>query len=93
MRIDGISSSQVLANNRASRANGQDFASAIKSYLQDVNQLQFEADVASEQLIRGEIDIHNAMLIAEKANLALELTMAIRNKVVDAYQEIMRMQV
>ncbi|MGB4266344.1 MAG: flagellar hook-basal body complex protein FliE, partial [Limnochordia bacterium] len=44
-------------------------------------------------LAKGEIDVHNAVIMAEKANLALQLTIAIRNKIIEAYQEIMRMQV
>jgi len=45
-------------------------------------------------LITGEeIELHQVMLAAQKAELALELTLTVRNKVVEAYQEIMRMQV
>ena len=71
----------------------QDFLSLMQSQLTDVNHMQGQADIAAEQLALGNIEFHDAMIITEKANLALQLTMAIRNKVMDAYQEIMRMQV
>ena len=69
------------------------FGDLLQDALKEVNTLQNKADVAFEQLIDGEIEFHDAMIIAEKANLALQLTMAIRNKLIESYQEIMRMQV
>jgi flagellar hook-basal body complex protein FliE len=55
--------------------------------------MQIQSDVAYQQLISGEMEFHDAMIIAEQANLALQLTIAIRSKLIEAYQEIMRMQV
>jgi len=49
--------------------------------------------VALSKLLTGEIEFHDAMITVEKANLALQLTMAIRTKLIEAYQDIMRMQV
>lgn len=72
---------------------GQDFQSYLKEALQEVNSLQKQSDIAFERLIAGDIEFHDAMIIAEKANLALQLTMAIRTKLLESYQEIMRMQV
>jgi flagellar hook-basal body complex protein FliE len=69
------------------------FKDLLQDALKEVNTLQNKADIAFEQLIDGEIEFHDAMIIAEKANLALQLTMAIRNKFIESYQEIMRMQV
>lgn len=69
------------------------FGELIKSALAAVNSQLNKAEEAGLLLAKGEIDIHNAVIMAEKANLALQLTIAIRNKIVEAYQEIMRMQV
>jgi flagellar hook-basal body complex protein FliE len=55
--------------------------------------MQQQGDVAFTQLLTGDIEFHDAMIIAEKANLAMQLTMTIRTKLLEAYQEIMRMQV
>lgn len=73
--------------------SGKNFQSYLKDALQEVNSLQKQSDVAFERLIVGDIEFHDAMIIAEKANLALQLTMAIRTKLLESYQEIMRMQV
>ena len=47
----------------------------------------------SQQVIGDEIDLHNVVIAGEKAKISLELTLQIRNKVMEAYQEIMRMQI
>lgn len=79
--------------NRHVHSNNSDFGHLLKSALTSVNNQLNEAEAASFMLANGEMDIHNAVIIAEKANLALQLTVTIRNKVIEAYQEIMRMQV
>jgi len=72
---------------------GQSFGDILKDTLQDVNRLQIEADVASTQLALGQVDdLHQVTIATEKAYLALQLTTVVRNKVVEAYQEISRMQ-
>lgn len=66
----------------------------LKQALQHVDQLQKQADVKTEQLIKGEItDLHDVMITAQKASLTLETTVQIQRKVIDAYNEIMRMQI
>ncbi len=88
----GLQGSQFRAHQIESRPE-EDFLQTIQQYLGDVNHMQHRADGAAEQLAIGEIEFHDAMLTTEKANLALQLTMSVRNKIMDAYQEIMRMQV
>lgn len=68
------------------------FGEYLNRALQKVNNLQIEADQMAEKVAQGEEDIHNALIALEKANLALGLTVQVRNKVVEAYQEIMHMQ-
>lgn len=70
------------------------FDTCLKEALDEVNRLQIEAEDYKKLLATGEIDnLHDVMIAAEKANISLQLTMSIRNKVVDAYREIMRMQI
>ncbi|MGI6552532.1 MAG: flagellar hook-basal body complex protein FliE [Clostridia bacterium] len=70
------------------------FAQVLNEKLQEVNQLQKEADLLTNQFLVGEVeDLHQVMIAAEKANLALQMTVQIRNKLVEAYQEISRMQI
>ncbi|SMC66013.1 flagellar hook-basal body complex protein FliE [Sporomusa malonica] len=70
------------------------FGEFLKDALNNVNNLQGESRQASMNLAAGKVqDIAEVTIAAEKAAIALQLTMQVRNKVVDAYQEVMRMQV
>lgn len=71
-----------------------DFSVALKQALGEVSGLQQQSDQMKTQLLTGQVDdIHQVMIAAEKADLAFQLTVQIRNKVIEAYQEIMRMQI
>jgi flagellar hook-basal body complex protein FliE len=73
---------------------GGKFAEALKGSLAEVNQAQISADRASEQIAAGETkDLHGAMIKLEEADISLRLMVQVRNKAVEAYQEVMRMQV
>lgn len=74
--------------------NISNFKDLLKSALDKVSSMQSKADDAVISLASGEpIDIHDVMVNMEQANIAMQLTMQIRNKLVDAYQEILRMQI
>lgn len=77
---------------RREKEQSASFADLLKSALAEVNKLQQEADEASLRLATGEAELHQVMIAAEKASISLQLTLAIRNKLLDAYHEIMRMQ-
>jgi flagellar hook-basal body complex protein FliE len=69
------------------------FASALGSAMQKVNDLQTTADQKVTDLLAGNgPDIHSAALSVERASLAFDLMLQVRNKVVGAYQEISRLQ-
>ncbi|WP_404330216.1 flagellar hook-basal body complex protein FliE [Mesobacillus maritimus] len=70
------------------------FGDLFKKALQEVDTAQKESQMKTQQLVMGEgTDIHEVMIAGQKSNLSLQLTVQTRNKVVEAYQEIMRMQV
>jgi len=70
------------------------FSATLKDFLKDVNDLQQEAGRSVEKLLTGEIkDVHDVMVAVEKASTSFELMMEMRNKMIDAYHEILRMQV
>ena len=71
----------------------ESFSSVLNQTIDQVNNLQVEADSAVERFVAGELDIHEVMTATEKANVALQLTIQLRNKVLEAYQEVMRMQI
>ncbi|WP_313756572.1 flagellar hook-basal body complex protein FliE [Tissierella sp.] len=70
------------------------FGDLLTKALNQVNQLQLESDDYKQMLVLGQVDnLHDVAIAAEKANVALQITMSIRNKVVEAYREIMRIQI
>ncbi len=70
------------------------FKSLLGDAIAQVNQLQQNADAASVKLAAGEnVGIDEVMLAMQKAELALQLTTSIRNKLVEAYQDVTRMQI
>jgi flagellar hook-basal body complex protein FliE len=70
------------------------FADLLQEGIERLDALERDAHEQVERLLLGEdVELHQVVLAGERAGLALELTMSVRNKVVDAYQEIMRMQV
>ena len=70
------------------------FADLLKEGFDKLEQLETEADDQVRRLISGEpVELHRVVLAGEQAGLAFDLLMSVRNKVVDAYQEVMRMQV
>lgn len=73
---------------------GPSFSSVIGDALQQVDLMQQQAGEVSAQVASGEaVDLHDALIRVEEAGLALQLAMQVRNKLVESYQEIMRMPV
>ncbi|MEA3545371.1 MAG: flagellar hook-basal body complex protein FliE [Thermodesulfobacteriota bacterium] len=73
---------------------GNKFGEMLKTSLAEVNQAQISADRAAEQIAAGETkNLHGTMIKLEEADISLRLMVQMRNKAVEAYQEIMRMQV
>ncbi|PLR97279.1 flagellar hook-basal body complex protein FliE [Bacillus sp. T33-2] len=70
------------------------FSSVLKQSIEKLNHAQLESDKMTEKLARGEnVDLHQVMITAQKASISMQATLEIRNKVIEAYQEMMRMQV
>ena len=72
---------------------GTDFSKFLNDALSQVDALQTKADVASQQLAMGQVqDISEVMVALEKASLSMSLTVSVRDKMLDAYNQVMRMQ-
>ena len=72
----------------------KNFGTYLKDALAEVNQLQLNADEQTKLLAAGEVsDVSQVVVAGQKAEIALQLTLQLRNRAVAAYQEIMRMQV
>lgn len=69
------------------------FFQRLKGAVEDVNTRQNVADDSLEKVIKGELGIHEGMMAIGRADTSLRLLVQVRGKVMDAYQEIMRMQI
>ena len=79
--------------NADSKQQTGSFSETLNNSMEEVNQLQKEADKAIEALATGETkDISQTMIAIEKANVSFQLMTQVRNRLVEAYQEVLRMQ-
>lgn len=94
--IAGIHTTPLETTQKAAPTpvQGESFGNVLNQVLDLANQTE-AADLNDTQtmLTGGVSDLSTAMIAAEKAEIALRLTVQVRNKVVDAYNEVMRMQV
>ena len=73
---------------------GSEFAGLLQDFMGDVNHLQSRSGDALKAFVGGEItDLHQVMIAGQEAGIALDLMIEIRNRVMESFQEIMRMQV
>ena len=99
--MDGIVGLRILpaetAYTRPTPATGGsqagDFSSMLKNAVEQVDTFQAQADQKVADLTAGRnVEVHDAMIAVEKADLSFQLMMQVRNKIVNAYQDIEKMQ-
>lgn len=87
-----LGSSEVFTESLS--AETVSFSAFLKDSIEKVNLLEKESEQYDLKMASGQLEnIHEAMIATQKADIALQLTMQIRNKVLEAYREIMRMQI
>ncbi len=97
MRIDNATANlklqEHLSKNETKGAGG-DFGELLTDALKDVNASQLESREKQSALMAGQpVDVDDLMITMERASIAMQLTMQVRNKVLEAYQEVMRTQI
>jgi len=91
--LPGVENNQPAVDKKQSKS-GINFSDTIKDFLEAVNKDQKEASQSVENVILGKSDtLADAMTKLEEANLSFQLMLEIKNKLVDAYNELNRMQV
>ena len=92
--LPGMPLQQPFSNPAAaSGADEGSFGTVFKTAINQVEQLHTNAEQQVTDLLKGDRgDIHNVMIAVEKADVAFQMMMQVRNKIVNAYQEISRMQ-
>ncbi|MCH8273668.1 MAG: flagellar hook-basal body complex protein FliE [Armatimonadetes bacterium] len=96
MRIDAIGRLQQGQAPTAGKSpvGGDDFGRMLTDALKEVNDAQMAArDVQNDLMAGRKVEYHDLVFAMERASVALQLTMQVRNKLLEAYQEIQRMQV
>jgi flagellar hook-basal body complex protein FliE len=77
----------------ASAGSGESFVATLKDALAKINEAQGQADVSVQSLLTGQsTNLHETMIALQKADVSFQLMLQVRNKIVGAYEEIMRMQ-
>jgi flagellar hook-basal body complex protein FliE len=94
-RIEGIAAAlgATSATQPAAASDGSGFAASMTGAIDELRALQSESERLGVAAVTGDLnDIHSAMIASTRAAVTLELVAAVRNKGVDAFTEIMRMQ-
>ncbi len=94
-KISGVQNLQNAANvtNTQNVKSDSDFGKILSDAIKSVNDEQKAVEQLSDDFAQGKVsNIHELVVEAEKASISLRLTVEVRNKIVDAYREIMRMQ-
>jgi flagellar hook-basal body complex protein FliE len=91
--IAGISPASIPAIAPPAASQPGEFQSILSGAINGIQSLQSDASTAVQQFLTGQNEeLHTTVLATQRAELAFELGLQVRNKVVDAYQEIMKMQ-
>ena len=91
--ISGVTVPAVTLQPAGAAASGGDFRDVLAGAIQSVEGFGKQASASVERMLSGEgEELHNTIMATQRSELAFEMFLQVRNKVVSAYQEIMRMQ-
>ena len=95
MRIMAAQAQGIAQPNAASENTGVEFSSMLKNSINSVNETQKHAGNLTEAFQAGDqnTDLTQVMIALQKANVSFQAMTQVRNKLVEAYQEVMRMQI
>ncbi len=95
LKISGVSAVTPLASPESlpAAAAGEPFKDVLSSAIQDVEGARSDAAQSINQFLSGEgEDLHSTILASQRADLEFQMFLQVRNKIVSAYQEVMKMQ-
>ncbi len=82
------------AQKTQAKDGAQGFGQTLDTALGNLSQMQTSSDQAMQKLAAGEnVDLHQVMIASEQTDIAFRVALSLRDKLVEAYQEVMRMQV
>jgi flagellar hook-basal body complex protein FliE len=91
--IGGIQTRPILPAGPEPRRDGTGFGASLAGLVRSVESTNQAANEAVSDMVAGTGDVHDAMIALQRADLTLQFSVQVRNKLVQAYQEIMRMPV
>ncbi|MEY5009498.1 MAG: flagellar hook-basal body complex protein FliE [Verrucomicrobiota bacterium] len=102
VELPGLSASQagalspadLMAPRQVPRVTGSSFGAMLERFVSGVDATMHKAEVEQAKVVRGEsTNLHQAMIAGQESSLAFSLMVEVRNKLIEGYQELMRMQV
>ncbi|MEJ5173275.1 MAG: flagellar hook-basal body complex protein FliE [Hydrogenothermaceae bacterium] len=94
MKIENLTDSLPLKLDEKSQKKVEGFSSILENFIKDVNEDLLKVKEVEKQIALGKVEnLQEAMYLIEKADISFRLLTEIRNKALESYQEIMRMQV
>jgi flagellar hook-basal body complex protein FliE len=94
MKVNAINANSISPFEIKQPTGQSSFSTVFNQYMNDVNQTLMKAEHLSQELARGNVkNLHDVTIANQKASIALQLTVQVRDKAIEAYQEMMRLQV
>jgi len=96
LQVKGISSpplEKAGSEKRVAHDPVSDFKKILSQSVEEVNGLLTTADHSAQEMVAGRMDIHQAMVAIEQANVSFLLLLQVRNKMMEAYQQIMQLPI
>ena len=93
-QLGSVNSDTALQSSGSVAGSGSNFANVLGNLVNEVNQKQAAAGSAVTGLLSGQnVPLHQAMISMEEANVSFQMMVEVRNRLLDSYQELMRMQI
>ncbi|RPH49091.1 MAG: flagellar hook-basal body complex protein FliE [Desulfobacteraceae bacterium] len=92
IKINNLSPAQFQKAERINSNDPTGFGNVMKSAIDNVSGMEKDADKSILNLLQGKEEIHTTMIALQKADMSMRMLLSVRNKVIEAYREIMRMQ-
>lgn len=95
MRISGnIIGNNLLGQEKSKVVNDKGFGNYLNEYIDKINEYEAKTKELEEKAVVGQLDnLHDVMIAAQKSEIAVSFAVEVKNKVMEAYKEIMRLQV
>ncbi len=91
--VPSITPASIAPSSAATQTGASSFAGTLGGLIEGVEQSTSAANVAVTGMLNKTVDVHDAMIALQRSELALQLTVQVRNKLVQAYQDVMRMPI